>query len=263
MLLRLSMAIILPFFTISTNVPTIGELPLPTGFRRINAAKGSFTDHIRKIRLKKESAVFLYDGRLKPNQQAQFAVLDIPIRNNSLLQCADAVLLIRANWLFNQQQFNQIRFLATDGSWLSYKDWCDGVRYRLKGNKLIAVTLAGEITSPDNRTNLNRFMQVVYSYCGTASLAKQMKIKRDLSKIESGDVFLKGGHPGHVMLVADIAENKNGEKIFILLQGYMPAQDIHVVKAVGSPFIQPWLSYSGGVLQTPEWNFADGSLYQW
>jgi len=263
MLLRLSMAIILPFFTISTTVPTIGDLALPTGFQRINAAKGSFTAYIRKIRLKKDPAVFLFDGRLKPNQHAQFAVVDIPIRNNSLLQCADAVLLIRANWLFDQQQFNQIRFLATDGSWLSYKDWCAGVRYHLKGKKLVAVKLGGEITSLSNRNNLNLFMQVVYSYCGTASLAKQLKIKKDPSKIEPGDVFLKGGHPGHVMLVADIAVNKKGEKVFVLLQGYMPAQDIHVVKAVGSSFSQPWQSYSGGILQTPEWTFANGSLYQW
>ena len=32
------------------------------------------------------------------------------------------------------------------------------------------------------------------------------------------------------MIVADVAFNKKGEKIFILAQGYMPAQDIHIVK---------------------------------
>jgi len=36
--------------------------------------------------------VFLYNGKIKQNQQAQFAVLDIGIGNKDLQQCADIIL---------------------------------------------------------------------------------------------------------------------------------------------------------------------------
>lgn len=39
-----------------------------------------------------------------------------------------------------------------------------------------------------------------------------------------GDVFLKGGSPGHVVMVVDLCENEEGQKAFLPGQGYMPAQ---------------------------------------
>ena len=44
-----------------------------------------------------------------------------------------------------------------------------------------------------------------------------------MSELRVGDVFLKGGSPGHVVMVVDVCENENGEKAFLLAQGYMPA----------------------------------------
>ncbi len=263
MRLSLYMAIILPFFTISSVPEFIGALPVPEGFQRRNAVSGSYAAYIRQLRLKKDSTVYLFNGQLKSNQRAQFAVLTIPVKDNPLLQCADAVYLIRANWLFEQAFYQQLRFLASDGTWLSYSDWCKGVRYRLNGQRLSVAPSMAAPARLNSRDNFHRFMQVVYTYCGTASLARQLKPKSDPATMEIGDVFLKAGFPGHVMMVADLVYNKKGEKLFILLQGYMPAQDIHVVKAIGSGFAQPWQSYTGGNLQTPEWRFAEGCLYGW
>lgn len=157
-----------------------------------------------------------------------YAVLDIPVRNRPLLQCADVVLLIRASWLFSQKKYEQINFVATDGTWLNYSDWCDWVRYTLKGNKLLTVKYSGRSVTPELPSNLDRFLQQVYAYCGTASLSKQMRPKLINVSPEPGDVFLQPGHPWHVVHVADIAKNIKGETIFILLQGFIPAQDIHL-----------------------------------
>ena len=81
-------------------------------------------------------------------------------------------------------------------------------------------------SSPSNsQEEFRRFMDVVFAYASTLSLEKELKpIKKSEMKI--GDVFIKGGSPGHAIIVMDMAENKStGEKIFILAQSYMPAQE--------------------------------------
>jgi hypothetical protein len=83
--------------------------------------------------------------------------------------------------------------------------------------------------------------------------------------IAIGDVFIKGGFPGHAVLVADLAENKaTGEKRFLLVQSYMPAQDIHVLKNPKTEDGSPW--YSARIadqLVTPEWVFLKSALRRW
>jgi len=59
---------------------------------------------------KKNKTVYLYDGSVKRNQAAQFAVLDISTGNKDLQQCADAVMRLRARFLFATQQYDHIIF---------------------------------------------------------------------------------------------------------------------------------------------------------
>ncbi len=42
-------------------------------------------------------------------------------------------------------------------------------------------------------------------------------------------MFIKGGSPGHCVMVADVAENRDGSRCF-LAQGYMPAQEFQIIK---------------------------------
>lgn len=81
--------------------------------------------------------------------------------------------------------------------------------------------------------------------------------------MKPGDVFIVGGSPGHAMLVADMAENDRGEKIFLLMQGYMPAQDIHIVKNMAGTVHQPWYLLKQSMVVTPEWTFEPTQLRSW
>ena len=67
------------------------------------------------------------------------------------------------------------------------------------------------------------------------------------------------------MLVADTAENaQTGEKRFLLVQSYMPAQEMHVLKNPAAGDGSPWYPAAfDGELVTPEWTFAAGSLRRW
>lgn len=71
-----------------------------------------------------------------------------------------------------------------------------------------------------------------------------------------GDVFIQGGTPGHAMLVVDLAANVAGERVFLLAQGFMPAQEMHIVKNPAAPGLSPWFALTGaGELTTPSWPF--------
>jgi hypothetical protein len=107
-------------------------------------------------------------------------------------------------------------------------------------------------------------MDLVFAYAGTYSLERELKPVA-VGDIAIGDVFIKGGFPGHAVLVADMAENAaTGEKRFLLVQSYMPAQEMHVLKNPASPDGSPWYQTDFGEhLKTPEWVFARGSLRRW
>jgi hypothetical protein len=82
--------------------------------------------------------------------------------------------------------------------------------------------------------------------------------------MQIGDVLIRGGSPGHAMLVVDMAEDDKGHKIYMLSQGYMPAQDIHIVKNPSDPTKSPWFSLEGkGRIYTPEYIFNINELRAW
>lgn len=54
---------------------------------------------------------------------------------------------------------------------------------------------------------------MVYIYAGTASLEKELKPK-PIADLSIGDVFIRGGSPGHAMLIVDVALNETGKKSF-------------------------------------------------
>ena len=77
-----------------------------------------------------------------------------------------------------------------------------------------------------------------------------------------GDVFIKGGSPGHCVIVVDMAENRNtGQKVFLLAQSYMPAQDIQILTNQQNDEFSPWYSNDfGDTLETPQWTFSKDEL---
>jgi len=82
---------------------SISNIPVPQGYSRIPADSSSFAGWLRNVGLKENKMVYLFDGRPKLNQMAQFAVLDISVPAKDLQQCADAVMRLRAEYLFAEK----------------------------------------------------------------------------------------------------------------------------------------------------------------
>jgi hypothetical protein len=241
---------------------TVGEIPVPGGYKRIAEHKNSFGEWLREINLKKDPRIYLYNGQPKADQSTHFAVLDIPVGDKDLQQCADAIMRLRAEYFFSRGNIDSIHFKSTDGTELRFAKWIKGERYRLKGARL--VTYSCGLVGGNKRRQLEQFLEVVFSYCGTISLGKATTPVDDLNNLEAGDVFVKAGSPGHAMIVLDVATNHKGEKIFMLAQGFMPAQSIHIVKNPFDETMSPWYKITDDMkIITPNWVFYRNQLGRW
>ena len=104
-------------------------------------------------------------------------------------------------------------------------------------------------------------METIFSYAGTLSLSQELKAI-DVKEMKIGDVFIKGGSPGHAVIVVDMAINpKTNKKIFMLAQSYMPAQEIQILLNPNNVDLSPWYELDFGTeLITPEWKFKSSEL---
>jgi len=231
----------------------------PTGFVRQPAQNNSFASYLRQLPLKPDgSSVKLYNGNLKGNQQAHIAVVDLPIGTKDLHQCADAIMRLRAEFLFNQKKYDKIHFNFTNGFRADYQSWTQGKRIVVSGNK---ASWQQQTSASTSQESFWKYLEKVFTYAGTLSLAKELQPVK-LADIKIGDVFIKGGSPGHAVIVVDMVYNSTTqEKRFLLAQSYMPAQEIQVLQNPANDGANPW--YTANLeksLITPEWTFLATDL---
>lgn len=233
------------------------RVAVPDGYQRVAYSKKRLGSFLRNYPMKKDgSAVLLYDGSRKGNQGAHAAVFKLPIEEEDLQQCADSIMRVYAEYFWKTGQKERIGFHFVDGFFADYKTWRDGGRIQT-GNTTSWVHSAGY---DDSYQNFKKYLRMVFAYAGTLSMEAESK-KIPLSKIQTGDIFIKGASPGHVVMVVDVCKNAEGKKAFLLAQGYMPAQEFHLLKNLKHEE-DPWyyeeeVSYP---FQTPEYTFKEGSL---
>ena len=234
----------------------------PSGFQRTAATPGSFAAWLRGLPLHPTGTpVLLYNGAPKFRQDVHAAVVDIDVGTRDLQQCADAAMRLRAEWLYAMQRPGEIAFNDTgSGQPIAFSRWASGERPRPSGRSL---AWSRSATPDAGYASFRRYMDIVFTWAGTHSLERQL-IAAPLADIAAGDLFIKGGFPGHAVLVADIATSAAGETRFLLLQSFMPAQQMHVLKNMQSADASPWYPLDfGDRLQTPEWVFPRDSLRRW
>ncbi len=232
----------------------------PAKFYRTTERKNSYSEYLRHLPLKPHgSEVMLYDGGTKPNYNTYDAVIDMEIGNKDLHQCADAVMRLRPEYLWNQKRYEDIHFNFTNGFRVDYSKWMDGNRIVVKGNRTYWVD---KFTPSNSYHDFWEYMELIFNYAGTLSLSKEL-VPVEIEDLKIGDVFIWGGSPGHAILVIDIAENSiTTEKIFLLAQSYMPAQETQILQNPNNSELSPWYSLTeiGEELITPEWTFNTNEL---
>lgn len=245
---------------INTEGTTINSrFAVPPDYSRMACRDGSFQAYLRELPLKPHgSDVRLYNGLAKFSQ-VHAAVIDRDPGKKNLQQCADAVIRLRAEYLYDKGQYDAIHFNLTNGFRVDYSRWIQGYRVAVDGNKTWWIKSAEAGNTP---FLFKQYLEFIYTYAGTLSLSKELR-KISLAELQPGDVFIQGGSPGHAVIVVDAAVNPaTGEKLFLLAQSYMPAQDIHILKNPDEPGISPWyrVDLSATQLVTPEWTFETSGL---
>ena len=229
----------------------------PEGYERQSVESDSLTAFLRTYPMKKDgSDVRLYNGKKKGRENVHAAVFKLPLEKEDLQQCADSVMRVYAEYYWHTDQKDKIAFHFVDGFLAEYDKWQQGYRMEV-GDSSRWVKSA---SSDSSYECFQKYLRIVFSYASTLSLEKESK-RISIEKIRTGDIFIKGGSPGHVVMVVDVCENADGRKAFLLAQGYMPAQEFHVLKN-SEHQENPWY-YVDEVtypFQTPEYTFEKGSL---
>ncbi len=229
---------------------------LPDGYIRLKA--NGFGNYLRSVLLQTDgSAVHYYNGGVK-DKDVHAAVVKMDIGNKNLQQCADAVMRLRAEYLYNAGLYDKIHFNFTNGFRADYNKWRQGHRIQVSGNKVSWVHTA---KADDSYASFRQYLDMVFSYAGSQSLSKELQ-PADMKDMQPGDVLIIGGSPGHAVIVMDVAVNAQGKKLYLLAQSYMPAQEIEILKNPENRLLSPWyeVDVSKETIITPEYDFTIHNL---
>ncbi|GAA3973600.1 DUF4846 domain-containing protein [Mucilaginibacter dorajii] len=212
----------------------VSRFKAPAGYKQSSATPGSFAAWLQAIPLKPYGSQCLtYQGKVARTESYTAGILDVSVGNYDLQQCADAVMRLRGEYLYAQKNYNAISFNFTSGFKCDFTHYADGYRYN---NDHWVLKAKRDYSYP----NFMRYMTLVFSYAGTLSLQKELKPVQNPATLKTGDIFIKGGSPGHCFIVMNVVENAQHQKKFLLAQSYMPAQSIQLLQYQEDP----WFSVS-------------------
>lgn len=218
---------------------TISErIKVPDTYTRVKYPEGSFSSYIQNYKLKSfDAKVINYDGKPYVYQSGHVGVLEVPVPSNGLQQCADALIRIRAEYLWETNRKDDIGFNFTSGHYCSWKKYAEGYRPKINGSKVSFHKTASRDTS---KQNFYKYLNLIYTYAGTQSLYNELPKITNKANVEVGDMLIYPGNPGHVIMVVDKITTIDGDILFIFAQGNTPAQSVHILKNLNDSSISPW-----------------------
>jgi hypothetical protein len=203
----------------------------PAGYEHVATTTGSFGNYLESLPLKPIGThTKTYQGNIAQTDTYTAAVVNLSLGHEDLQQCADAVMRLRGEYLYQQKRYPEIAFNFVNGFYCDYLHYAKGYRY--KNNKWLL-----KATESYSYPTFLNYMNLVFAYASTLSLDKELVKVNSANELQAGDVFIKGGSPGHCFVVMSVAVNQQHQKVFMLAQSFMPAQDIQVLK-----YNSPWFS---------------------
>ena len=232
------------FYGYTTSNPssyaTVGDIPTPRGYERIKQDDG-FARYLRGLPLKEKGAkVQLYTGSDARLQSLNYAVIDLPLLSNDE-QCADMCMRLRAEYLYGAGK--TVHFNNVSGKRMTF--------------------------SGGSRKSFEKYLRKVYGVASTFSLSRELET-RPLSEVEPGDVFVyagvdRGQNLGHAVMVIDVAEDSDGNRIFMIAEGNTPARECHIVRNWLNPFRSPWFTMDkdANIVQLSPFTYKAKELKKW
>lgn len=225
------------FASASETVAT--AFPAPVG--AVRATADSWGESLRSLPLyPPDRQVMSYQGDVLDMPAAR--VVELPLVAGDLQQCADSILRLRAEW--ERKRGREPAYHYTSGFVSRWSDWKAGKRPVVSGSK---VSLGGGGKVGDTEANWTGWLANLFMYAGTRSLGKDTVAPSGTptADVRVGDLLVTPGSPGHAVLIVDVARGE-GHTWALVGQGFMPAQDFHVVRGPAAG----WFDVSGDTLPT-------------
>ncbi|MBK1897959.1 DUF4846 domain-containing protein [Chryseobacterium paridis] len=232
----------------------------PNGYEWIEGKPDSFGYFLENYTLKPyKSQILRYDGDPISTQNLHEAVFDIDTGDKDLQQCADAVIRLRAEYLFKTKKFNEIQFHFTNGDLVSWNDYKNGIRAFVNGN---SVSFRKTASFDDSYQNFRNYLELIFNYAGTISLHKETQAVTKNTDLKTGDILITPGSPGHVVFISGSCINREGKKLFLLAEGFTPAQSIHLLSNPFDKDLSPWydLDVNASEIKTARYYFKPANF---
>jgi hypothetical protein len=225
--------------TINSYGKTILErFDTPFGYTRVAVNQNSFASYLRTLPLKPVGTpAHYFDGKAKPGENVYVSVVDMPISPRNLQITANSVMRLISEYLYENHEYKKIAF-HTEKEKVNFMEFC-------KGDYSV--------------DEFHKFMDYVMERMTTPNFCSELDKVR-LNDLKIGDVFVQNNLNGHAVIVVDMAVNRKGEKLFLLAQGFQPAQEIQILANPDLEDISPWYHLKEGELLTPEWRFMTSDL---
>ena len=227
------------------------QYPTPTGYQRVAVGPGSFAAWMRTLPVRLDRVdVLSYQG--VPLDRPSAGIIAMDVGSRDLMQCADSVIRLHAEFLWAKGRQGEAAYRFTSGDETRWPDWVAGERMHIEGNRVRRTRGAARAR---DHTSYRRWLDLVFTYAGTMSLARDATSPPVEAPVEAGEFYVEAGSPGHAVIVLDVVTNADGVRLGLLGQGFMPAEDIHVLRSPlavnGVWFRLP--SRADEILPTPSW----------
>jgi len=229
------------------------RLLLPKNYNRTETKANSWQNFLQNLKLEPyHSPILKYDNTSIQDQSHHVGILTYDVGNQDLQQCADALIRLRAEYLFGQKRYDEIGFQFTSGDYFPWTRYAQGYRPMIKGNQVKFLKNNAEINL-NSYSDFRKYLDIIYMYAGTISLSSELKDSKSKTEFDIGDLILTPGSPGHVVMIVDkISDGK--KNLYALIEGYTPAQSIHILSQNDNPWFDIKPSKE---LSTPRYYFRN------
>lgn len=238
--------------------------PAPAGYARIAVAAESFAASVRSLTVLPDSVPVRYaDGRICGTWPAGTRVVDLPfLFRADLEQCTDMALRLFAEYAWARGSADGLEFRLQNGQRIAWREWRAGRRLRFDSAAHRHVVAPARADS--SRVEFEQFLHYLFLWTGSAAL------KRDLQAVEAGDL-LPGdlivqnttGAMGHVSVILDVAQDSSGHRLYLIGNGWTPAQSFFVRIARPDEGSDGWFTLAGYENHLSVYGFGPFNFRRW
>ena len=237
------------------------QIPVPRGFYRAPVKKGSFAQWLRYLPLKPgQRDIVLFNGKPKRKQNSHCAVVDIDVGIKDIHRAVVSIVRLKMEYLYGVGRADEIKFTIIGGESCSWKKWSSGNCPGVKDGEVVWSRVAAD----NSYKSFHKYLMTMFDLQDGGGFAKDFSSVKELKDMQIGDVFLHDGGKDkvHAVIVVDMIRHETEDKTaFVLVEGGMPTQDIHVVSNPSERSGWAWYPLlQNSLIRTPELPFRKNEL---